>query len=206
MTEQLSTAQCNDYMHYFTRQVAQGLSNHQTQGLVQWRMENGGFFIFLLASILLFEPVWQLLKCQAWSFTQWQLSKRLISFHVCLYVHCQATAIRVLARVSTGQFQCLSQCRAVTVGGGGGFDRRFHHTQGTWCTGGANAFSSTNFPSCLAFPLHCFPVSIFLILFLLSLLSSFFILLLIIFLLVIQKLNIIISSIIKVLCFYTKTN
>ena len=124
MTEQLSTAQCNDYMHYFIRQRAQGLSNHQTQWLVQWRMENvmdnGGFFIFLLAFILLFEPAWQLLKCQAWSSTQWQLSKRLISFHVSLYVHCQAIAIRVLGRVSTRQFQCLSQYRAVTVEGGGG--------------------------------------------------------------------------------------
>ena len=58
-------------------------------------------------------------------------------------------------------------------GGRGWFDRHSHHTQGTWCTGGANTFSSTNFPSCLSFPLNCFPVSIFLILFLLSLLSSF---------------------------------
>ena len=185
MTEQLSTAQCNDYMHYFIRQGAQGLSNHQTQGLVQWRMENvmenAGFFIFLLAFILLLEPAWQLLKCQAWSSTQWQLSKRLISFHVSLYVHCQATAIRVLGRVSTRQFQCLSQCRAVTVEGGGWFDRCCHHMQGTWCTGGASALPSTNFPSCLSFPLNCFPVSIFLILFLQSLLSSFFILLLLFF-------------------------
>ena len=74
--------------------------------------------------------------------------------------------------------------------------------QGTWCRGGVNTFSSTNFPSCLFFPLNCFPI--FLILFLLPLLTLFFILFLFILLLVIQKLNIIISSIIKVLCFLYK--